>query len=81
MVEFWKEILKMDFLPLLITVSFAILFRLFDVEIHSWSGLLGWICVYLAIYIPTFFHFSMNQSERDLIFRPVHNMINRMKSW
>lgn len=66
---FWKEILKMDIVP--VGVSVVALFVMSQFEIQTWAQLCIGIVIYLAVYIPFFYLFSMNKSERMLILEPI----------
>lgn len=61
---FWKEITKMSFAPL--AVSVAAYFVIRQCVIDSYSRLLIAIVLFSLIYIPVFWFASMNRYERDL---------------
>lgn len=74
--SFWKEILKMDVVPCVVTLVFVIIQKYFY-EIHTWQSLILGIFAFCVIYIPLFIHFSMNSYERDLIIYPILNKIRK----
>lgn len=63
--SFWREILKMDIVPIIITVIFYFIVK--SVAISSWLQLIEWVMVFLCVYLPAFYLFSMNAFEKDLI--------------
>ena len=65
---FWKEIGRMSVIPLLVGVSAWWLLR--DTVWENWFQLGLAIGAYTLIYLPLFFHYSMNQSERNLFLAP-----------
>lgn len=73
--EFWKEILKMDFMPLLVTFAFMTI--LHGREINSWSVLIIWVSAYTIVYFILFYLFSMNKSEKELVVLPIKKILKR----
>lgn len=71
--RFWSEILKMDIIPIVITILFILLGNY--ISINSWSKLAICILVYGIMYIPLFYKYSMNKSERDLFIVPLKKII------
>ena len=66
-VTFWIEITKMSIIPILLTiVSYNILTHF---SLDSISKLFTGISLYLLVYIPLFFTFSMNKYERGLVLK------------
>lgn len=76
-VVFWREILKMSIVPIVLGVCAIVLTR--NVVLDSWLTLGAAIAVFLLVYIPLFFFFSMNRSERDLFVEPVKSIICKIK--
>lgn len=76
-VTFWKEIFKMSFVPVLICIGAKIFIN--NIQLEGWLPLCLAIMTFLSIYIPLFYHFSMNQSERDLIIKPLASIIHKIK--
>lgn len=64
---FWTEIIKMSILPMIICIS--ALFLLSDKALDSWWSLCFAVIVYLIVYIPMFYLFSMNLAEKKLILK------------
>lgn len=75
--NFWGEILKMSIVPIITCV--AALYLLRNTTIDSWFSLSVAIVVFVIVYIPLFFCFSMNQSERDLFVKSIRSVILRIK--
>ena len=74
-IPFWKEILKMNFVPLIITTSAMIV--LSNYEINTWPSLILAIVAYLVVYMPSYYLFSMNLEERQLIMKPIKRIIKK----
>lgn len=72
---FWIEIGKMSLIPLALTTGFY--FALQHYSINSWASLTIGIVVYMVIYMPLFYIFSMNHYERDLITKPLKKFLKR----
>ena len=74
-VRFWIEIFKMSLLPAVLTVVTCCILKY--VNIDSVAKLLGAIALYLVVYLPLFFVFSMNSYERELILNPIKKMLRK----
>lgn len=74
--RFWREIGKMMLMPTILTVIFLLL-RTY-VRLLSWGSLTVGILVFLAAYVPTFWFFSMNSYERNLIGTPVKHTLAKV---
>lgn len=72
-IHFWIEIGKMSVIPLVLTIGFY--FVLQHYSINSWSSLTIGIAVYMVVYLPLFYIFSMNRYERDLITKPLKKFL------
>lgn len=74
-IEFWKGIFKMSVIPVILTiVGFILMSR---VEIPTLGHIILYIIGFSVIYIPLFWKFSMNRSERDLIVKPIINQLRK----
>lgn len=73
---FWREIIKMTFIPIIILLLGF--FVLHIITIQSIAQLLLAGIVFSMLFIPSFWFFSMNQYERNLIRKPVVVIINRL---
>lgn len=76
-VTFWKEILRMSIVPVVICIGAKVLIN--NIHLEGWLTLSLAIMIFLIIYVPLFYHFSMNQSERDLIIKPIVSIIHKIK--
>ena len=74
---FWREILKMSGIPIILCLGAMYLLR--NISLDNWLSLGLAIGVFAIVYIPLFFYFSMNQSERDLFIKPVTSIIRKIK--
>ena len=72
LVLFWKEIGRMSVVPIIMCVSTLWLIR--DTIWDSWFQLGLAIVVYVLVYLPLFFRFAMNQSERYLFLAPLRKL-------
>lgn len=77
--RFWREIIRMSLIPTAVAATCWAVMR-FLPTIDSIGSLLGAIALYSAIYMPLFWKFSMNNSERELILSPLRRVINRRKT-
>ncbi|AZQ58489.1 flippase [Maribacter sp. MJ134] len=75
MLEFWKQIFKMSFAPLIIGLSAYFIVR--DLIFDSFIGLGISIGLFSLVYVPAFWILSMNANERDLLKKPVLKLIKR----
>ncbi len=74
-VRFWIEIFKMSLTPAALTVvTYYIIARS---NIDSVAKLVSAIALYLVVYLPLFFVFSMNSYERELILNPLKKMLRK----
>lgn len=74
-VGFWFEILKMSFVPALLTVATYYILQHYTLD--SVVKLIAGILIYLAVYLPLFFAISMNAYERDLILNPIKMILKK----
>ena len=75
-VSFWKEIFKMNFVPIIVSLVFLFAIpRLYSIS--SWSELLVGLILFSLVYIPLYVHFSMNEYERKLILKPILRIAKR----
>jgi len=73
--SFWKEVIKMSIVPIII--GSGSIFMLRNINLDNWFDLGVAITVFAMIYLPAYFCFSMNQSERDLFIEPVMKILKR----
>ncbi len=71
--SFWKEIIKMDIAPIVVTTLTILI--LSNYAIDTWMKLIFVITAYLIVYCITFYYFSMNFSEKQLITKPIVNFL------
>ena len=75
--NFWKEILKMSIVPIIMCL--VSMFILHDKVLDSWASLGMAVSIFILIYLPLFFFFSMNKSERDLFVKPIRSVIHKIR--
>lgn len=76
MIKFWKEILYMDIVPIIVSFIFLIFTRKYHL-IYSWASLALWVFIYSIVYSLLFYRFSMNQYERDLLIQPILSRLRK----
>lgn len=69
-IQFWKEIIKMNFWPMIITVVSFYITR-YVITIDGWVDLLSAVLVYSIVYMSLFIPFSMNKYEKKLFIKPI----------
>ena len=74
--KFWKEIGKMAFVPFILGVLTYLVLRF--IKLDSILMLVVGIAIFALIYLPTFWLFSMNQYERDLLLKPIKKVTNKL---
>lgn len=74
-VGFWIEIIKMSFVPGVLTVLTYYILQ--QHALDSVVKLAAGIVLYLMVYLPLFFMLSMNAYERDLILKPIKKILKR----
>ena len=75
--KFWKEIGKMSAIPLLMTVVWYAILRY--ITIDSLYELVALIVVYVIVYIPLFWKYSLNLDERELISKSLKKIRSILK--
>lgn len=73
---FWKQIASMSIIPLIITAIGYFATR--HLAIDSWYTFSAGILVFLAVYLPFFWLFSMNNYERTSILSPIQAVVSRL---
>lgn len=76
--SFWKTILKMSPIPILMVVVELISFRFF--VISSWLVFFPLVILHTLIYIMLMYRFAMNDYERDVIRKPIGSLAKKIKS-
>lgn len=75
---FWKEIARMDLVPIIVTILFMCYFYYFNIEIHSWVQLILWGSIYVLIVSIPFYKISFNNYEKQIILMPFKRIVNRI---
>lgn len=74
---FWKEIMHMSYLPVILILVGKALLHFFTID--SISTFIAAVTVLTVFSIPAFYIFSMNQSERDLFGKSIIQLVNKIK--
>ena len=72
---FWREIGKMSVVPILIGIVGYVLLNYFRIE--SILTLFLGIVLFSIIYLPAFWHLSMNSYERNLFLKPLKKVLKK----
>ena len=75
--KFWIEIGKMSLVPLLFVVGVTAVLQYFHILITNYSTLLLYGSLFTLLYVPSFWKFSMNISERELFIKPLRRFLFR----
>ena len=67
---FWKEILKMNFVPIILTIIF-LYFTRYIFLIQYWFELIFAVLIYSVLYAVSIITFSMNSFERNYLIKPI----------
>lgn len=73
--RFWKEIGKMSVVPLLIGSIYYFILRFID--LNNLKFFIGAFVVFVVIYLPVCWSFSMNDYERSLLLDPIKRIIKK----
>lgn len=76
-VGFWIEIAKMSVIPAVLSLSTYYVLQ--QVILNSFAKLSIGISLYLIVYLPLFWLFSMNQYERSLILKPAKKILEKIR--
>lgn len=76
--RFWREIGKMSLTPAIIGVATYLILQ--QISTNSVVSLATGIIIFSAVYIPAFWFTSMNQYERDLIYKPIKSGYMKLKA-
>lgn len=74
---FWKEIIKMSFVPLIIIIIGGIVLRFIAVNTFTSFVVAG--LALTVIFVPLFYFISMNKSERELFTKPIIQLVKRIR--
>jgi hypothetical protein len=74
--RFWKEIGKMSVIPFVLGTGTYVLLQF--IPIHSILMLGVGITLFSLIYIPIFWFVGMNDSERDLMNKPLNRVLSKL---
>ena len=75
---FWVEIIKMSIAPMIVSITSY--FILQHIDIQSYTKLFICIIIFCVVYIPSFWLFSMNNYERELIGKPLRKIIDKLSA-
>lgn len=74
--QFWKEIIKMDLIPLIVTVFFGVMIHSV-VQLDTWFLFIGACVLYSVVYFLFSGIFCINEYERSIIITPVLKFMRR----
>ena len=73
---FWKEISKMNIVPILITCLFLYITNAWW-EIETIPSVAMCALLYIGLYSILYYRYSLNDSERELIIQPIRKVLHR----
>lgn len=73
---FWKEISKMNIVPILITCLFLYITNAWW-EIETIPSVAICALLYIGLYSILYYRYSLNDSERELIIQPIRKVLHR----
>lgn len=68
-IRFWKEIGRMIIVPIILIIFGLMTWNIVNYD-NATNLVLG-IIIFCIVYLPLFFHFCMNQREKDLMAAPI----------
>lgn len=74
---FWKEIGKMSVIPVIVGLTTFLVLQL--IKLDTVVSLSTGIILFACIYIPLFWKLSMNNYERELLLKPLSEIIRKIK--
>ena len=74
--KFWKEIIKMAIMPCIMAVGGYLLIN--RLSINNWLTFTIVGIIFVAIYLPLFYKFSMNAYERQTIMNPLIKVFRKV---
>lgn len=74
---FWREIIKMSFVPLIIIIIGGLVLRFIAVNTFTSFVVAG--LALTVIFVPSFYFISMNKSERELFTKPIIQLVKRIR--
>jgi O-antigen/teichoic acid export membrane protein len=77
--KFWKEILKMSIVPVIIDITAAAIIFTAKIDLLNIRYFIIASIVFSVVFVFMFWRFSMNVDERQLISKPVLNVIYRFR--
>ena len=75
-IQFWRDISRMNIVPFCVTTVALMLLYYIDLEI-TWRSLICSIIVYVMIYLPLYYKYSLNKFEKNLILKPIYKLISK----
>lgn len=76
-IKFWREIGEMSVVPIIVASAGYLLIG--KLNIDSWWMFIFSVGCIMLIYIPLFWKFGMNDSERSLILKPIHGITSKIR--
>ena len=72
---FWKNILKMALVPLLMTVAGLVLFRF--VVVDNWFVFFAGVIIFTVIYAVLMYFLAFNSYEKDVFRKPLKKVVSK----
>lgn len=74
-IQFWKEIIKMNIAPLVFSVVFYICVH--NIGLDNWSSFLLYLIIYVVIYCVIAYYLSINKEEKQMISSIIRKIIKK----
>lgn len=76
--SFWVQIGKMSILPLVLAFGGWVLFHFLGINLENPLTFLITSLLFVMMYFPLFWRFSMNEYERNLILKPIKKSLGKL---
>lgn len=76
-ISFWRHIIRMAIVPIIITGASVVIAMLVDID--SWLKFAIGILMFICVYLPLFWKFSMNRYEHELVTEPLGRVFHLRK--
>lgn len=75
--SFWCNIIKMSYIPIFLTVAGIVIIS--HINIENWGMLCFYGLLFILLYLPAFWKFSMNEYEKNQIKKPAVRLLSAIR--
>lgn len=72
--SFWSNIIKMSYIPIFLTITGILIIS--HINIENWGMLCFYGLLFVLLYLPAFWKYSMNEYEKNQIKKPVVRLLS-----